>query len=51
MEYAIIVEERGIGALNTDSKKNGYEKKNKKAKKAIDGENDELVLCSLMMDN
>ena len=47
--YVIIVDKKGIGVSNAESRKMAI--KRKKAKKAIDGEDDEFVLCSLAMDN
>ena len=43
-------ERKGHRRRDCKDQQNGCEKKNKKGKKAIDGDDDELVLCSFMED-
>ena len=50
MEYVIIAIEKAMWVQYAE-KENINKKKYEKSKKAIDGENNELVLCSFTMDN
>ena len=48
-EYATTVDRKGI-LVGIVRPRNGYYKKFEKAKRAIDRDGDELVLCSLMSE-